>query len=123
MDSNGGKTLLALLTGAVIGASLGILFAPYEGSETRDRIGKGARRATDAIKKKVGDASSALSDKAQEAKENFEEKLTNTLYAASHKADDILLAMEEKLEELRKKNTAWQQRNVAGEESTTEETV
>lgn len=108
MNSNSGQTLLALLTGAVIGAGLGILFAPYEGAETRERIGKSARKAQDTIKKKVGDASSALSEKAIEAKENFDEKLTNTLFAASHKADEILLAMENKLEELRKKNSEWQ---------------
>lgn len=39
---------------------------------------------------------------------NFEEKLENTLSSASYKADDILLAMEDKLETLRKQNAKLQ---------------
>ncbi|NLN26571.1 MAG: YtxH domain-containing protein [Bacteroidetes bacterium] len=115
MNSNTGQTILALLTGAVIGAGIGILFAPYKGSETREKIGKGARNAQKNIKKKVNDASSVLGEKAKIAKENFEERLNETLYAASSKADEVLLAMEEKLEELRKKNSNWQQRKTEKE--------
>ena len=39
---------------------------------------------------------------------SFEEKLNETLSSASYKADDILLAMEEKLEVLRKQNAKLQ---------------
>ena len=40
MASNTGQTLLALLTGAAIGAGIGILYAPDKGSKTRKQISK-----------------------------------------------------------------------------------
>lgn len=103
-SNNTGETILALLTGALIGVGVGMLFAPDKGSETRDKIGKEARKAQKTAKEKFQHTSEVISDKAQIARANFTSKLNDTLFAASNKADDILAAMEEKLEELRKKN-------------------
>ena len=38
MTNNDGNILLALLTGAAIGAGIGILYAPDKGIETRHKI-------------------------------------------------------------------------------------
>ena len=43
MSSNTGNTLLALLTGAAIGAGIGILYAPEKGDVTRKKIQKNAK--------------------------------------------------------------------------------
>ena len=51
---------------------------------------------------------SNLSEKARKARTDFEARLEETLSSASHKADDILSAMESKLEELRKQNSKLQ---------------
>ncbi len=104
MSSNTGETLLALLTGAIIGAGVGILYAPAKGSETRKRIGDEAQKAGERLKEGVEETATKLSKKAQEARSSFEEKLSDTLEGASDKADDILLALERKLEGLRKEN-------------------
>lgn len=45
MASNTGQTLLALLTGAAIGAGIGILYAPEKGEKTRKNISKEAQKA------------------------------------------------------------------------------
>ncbi len=108
MASNTGQTLLALLTGAAIGAGLGILYAPDKGSETRDKLSKEAKKTQKKLNKQYQQTKSALSEKAQKARHSFEQKLNDTLSSASYKADDILLAMEDKLESLRKQNAKLQ---------------
>ena len=108
MSSNTGQTLVALLTGAVIGAGLGILYAPDKGSETRDKLSKEAKKTQKRLSKQLKETTHNLSEKAQMAKLSFEEKLNATLSSASYKADDILLAMEDKLEALRKQNAKLQ---------------
>lgn len=108
MASNTGQTLIALLTGAAIGAGIGILYAPDKGSKTRDKLSKEAKKAQKQLNKQIRETTSNLSSKAQVAKLNFEQKLNETLSSASYKADDILLAMEDKLEALRKQNAKLQ---------------
>jgi gas vesicle protein len=104
MASNTGQTLLALLTGAAIGAGIGILYAPDKGSKTRSKIDKERKKAQKKLNKQYQDTKSDLTEQAQKAKYNFQQKLDDTLSSASYKADDILLAMEDKLETLRKQN-------------------
>lgn len=108
MASNTGQTLLALLTGAAIGAGLGILYAPDKGSTTRDKLSKEAKKAQKKLNKQIRETTSTLGDKAQKARHSFEQKLNDTLSSASYKADDILAAMEDKLEALRKQNAKLQ---------------
>ncbi len=108
MASNTGQTLIALLTGAAIGAGLGILYAPDKGSKTREKLSKEAQKAQKKLNKQIRETSHTLSEKAQQAKYSFEQKLNDTLSSASYKADDILLAMEDKLEALRRQNAKLQ---------------
>ncbi|MDN3723075.1 YtxH domain-containing protein [Aequorivita sp. SDUM287046] len=108
MASNTGQTLFALLTGAAIGAGLGILYAPDKGSKTREKLSKDAKNAQRNLSKQIQETTSSLSEKAQQARFSFEQKLNETLSSASYKADDILLAMEDKLEALRKQNAKLQ---------------
>ncbi len=115
MASNTGQTLLALLTGAVIGAGLGILYAPDKGANTREKLNKEARKTQKRLSKQIRETTETLSEKAQLARLSFEEKLNETLSSASYKADDILLAMEDKLEALRKQNAKLQKGATAGE--------
>lgn len=108
MSSNTGQTLIALLTGAVVGAGLGILYAPEKGSDTREKLSKEAKKTQKKLSKQLKETTHNLSEKAQMARLSFEEKLNETLSSASYKADDILVAMEDKLEALRKQNAKLQ---------------
>jgi gas vesicle protein len=118
MASNTGQTLLALLTGAAIGAGIGILYAPDKGSKTRSKIDKERKKAQKRLNQQYHETKSNLTEQAQKAKINFQEKLDETLSSASYKADDILLAMEDKLEALRKQN-AKLQREVTSDQAKT----
>lgn len=106
--ANTGNTLLALVTGAAIGAGIGLLYAPDSGEKTRKKLKKDAQDAQDRFNKKYQETSSNLSERAKKARVDFETRLEETLSSASHKADDILAAMETKLEELRKQNAKLQ---------------
>lgn len=53
-NSNNGKLIAALLTGAAIGGALGILFAPDKGSDTRKKIADKSNDLTGAVKEKFG---------------------------------------------------------------------
>ena len=59
--NDGVPVLLAFLAGAVVGAGLGLLFAPKTGAQTREQLAEFARRArekteavADAARQKVG---------------------------------------------------------------------
>jgi gas vesicle protein len=119
MASNTGQTLLALLTGAAIGAGIGILYAPDKGSKTRDKLSKEAKKAQKQLNKQYKETTSNLSERAQKARVSFEQKLNETLSSASYKADDILLAMEDKLEALRKQNAKLQMDSTIGQAKAT----
>lgn len=106
--ANTGNTLLALITGAAIGAGIGLLYAPDSGENTRKKLQKDAQDAQDKFNKRYKETSTNLSERAKKARVDFEKRLEETLSSASHKADDILAAMENKLEELRKQNAKLQ---------------
>lgn len=103
-----GNTLLALITGAAIGAVAGLLYAPDSGENTRAKLNEEARRAQDDFNRKYKETSSNLGTKAKKARKDFETRLSETLSSASFKADEILAALESKLEDLRKQNAKLQ---------------
>jgi gas vesicle protein len=48
-DSGGASVLLAFIAGAAVGAAVALLFAPAEGSETREIVSRRARDGRDRI--------------------------------------------------------------------------
>lgn len=121
--ANSGSTFLALLTGAAIGAGLGMLYAPESGEETRRKLGENARRTQDDLNRRYKETSSNLSQKAKQAKMDFEDRLEETLSSASYKADDILSSLEIKLEELKKQNAKFQKEKKGGEDTSADNIV
>ena len=105
--SKSGNTLLALVLGGAIGAAAGILYAPDSGEKTRKNLSKKAKKQQKRLAKQYQETKSNLTESAQKAKHNFEAKLNDTLSTASVKADEILVGLESKLEELRQKNAKF----------------
>ena len=105
MTSNDtGAVLLALLTGAAIGAGAGILYAPDKGSKTRKKIKKNVRDAKQDISLRVQRASEELNHSAKERKQLFEQQLEESISNMSYKAEDIIETLERKLAELKARN-------------------
>jgi gas vesicle protein len=103
-----GTTILALLTGAAIGAGVGILYAPDKGDKTRKKIQKDVKKAKADIDAKVRQTYADLNTKANTFRGSLEDRLETTLSSASYKADDVIQALENKLEQLREKNSKLQ---------------
>ena len=105
MASNTGNTILALLTGAAIGAGIGILFAPDKGTNTRRKIREGVDEAKENLNEKFSEVSEKLVEKAFLTKDNFDENFVSN---ASHKTEELITLLEEKLAALKLKNAKFQ---------------
>ncbi|MGL2992869.1 YtxH domain-containing protein [Flavobacterium sp. TSSA_36] len=108
MASNTGNTILALITGAAIGAGIGILFAPDKGSNTRKKIRKGVEDASENLNEKFYDASDKLVERLYLTKDELEQGLENFVATTSHKTEDVITFLEEKLAALKVKNAKFQ---------------
>ena len=108
MSNNSGNTLLALLTGAAIGAGIGILLAPDKGSVTREKIKYGFEDVKNELKYKLENASLEMKDKFSNAKFDLDETYHELVSDMSYKTEDVISFLEEKLAELKRQNAKFQ---------------
>jgi gas vesicle protein len=108
MSNTSGNSLLALLTGALIGAGIGILYAPDKGSKTREKIKDGFQDAKDDLKNKLDEVSEQLKSKLNNSKDNLEDSFEDMVSNVSHKTEDLILFLEQKLVELKEQNAKLQ---------------
>lgn len=104
MSNNAGKSVVALLLGAAIGAGVGILFAPEKGSKTREKIKDGFDDAKDNLKHTFDDVSHQLKNKFAIPKRDLEGTYKDLLSCMNHKSEDVISFLETKLSDLKKQN-------------------
>jgi gas vesicle protein len=102
-ENGGGAFLMGMLAGTVLGAGLGMLFAPKAGSEVRKQLSEQASRlrttASDTIQQasdKFNQASQQASDKFNQASQQVSEKFNQ----ASHQASEKLGQASEKVSQI-----------------------
>lgn len=133
--SKSSNALVALVAGAAIGATVGLLYAPESGDKTRKKIKKQAQQAQHdidvqarktyaQISKKASELGTTVGLKASELKGTVGERIETALSSASYKADDAIVALEDKLEQLRAQNARLQKpKDVAGAAKTASASV
>lgn len=94
-------TMLAILAGAAIGAGLGILYAPDQGSNTRRKLKEGYGAKRDELKDKFGELKETVKGKIGMSKEDLETGFDNLVSRVSDKKDDIISTLERKLDALK----------------------
>lgn len=105
MSNNTGSTLLALLTGAAIGAGIGILFAPDKGTNTRDKIKGGFDDKKGELKDKFDELSDKLKSKFSKSKLDLESSFDDLVANVDDKTSDVIATLERKLQELKRTNS------------------
>lgn len=110
--SDNGNTFLGLLVGTAVGATIGILFAPERGSETRRWIADEASRNRDLVVDKASELKHNIGSTLVEKKGSLNEQVESIVSDASYKAEDIITTLENKLSELKLKNKNLQKKSV-----------
>lgn len=108
MSNNAGNTLVAILAGVVVGAGVGILFAPDKGSKTRKKVKEGFDDAKSELNHKFDKVSSQLSQKLNTAKYDLEGTYQDLVSNMSHKTEDVISFLENKLADLKTQNAKLQ---------------
>ncbi|MCF1192083.1 YtxH domain-containing protein [Mangrovimonas sp. AS39] len=102
------STILGLLAGTAIGATLGILFAPDKGEKTRKKIADEANIAKERLTENAMHLKDAVVSGVSTKKQTLDEQVEHIVSDASHKAEDVITTLERKLADLKAKNKKYQ---------------
>ena len=122
-NNSSSNTLIGILAGTAIGATLGILFAPDKGVNTRQRLSEEALNAKDRIAEGAYAAKENLTNRAIHLRDSvietvaakklsLEDQVEQIVSDTSHKADDVITTLENKLAELKAKNKQYQKNTI-----------
>jgi gas vesicle protein len=93
MSNNNGKVLLGVLAGVAVGATLGILFAPDKGSNTRKKISKKGEDYAEGLEDKFNEFIESVTQKFESLKQEAEVAAQNGQAAVEDAKDAVKKAV------------------------------
>ena len=93
MENQNSKAKLvvgSLLIGTVIGATIGVLFAPHKGSKTRKNIANSMNNSAEKFKKEMEEDGMYLKNKAMQFENSLEDKISKAATSFKDKANELL---------------------------------
>jgi|SRR5690606_26051922 len=102
MDNNT-HTALGIMTGAAIGAVIGILMAPDKGINTRKRISDNVTQAKNHVAESAAGMKDRVMDKLTHNKHSLEAKLDQIVTDTRYKSEDVINRLEAKIKDLKAK--------------------
>ena len=88
-EDGGGSFLMGLLAGTVLGAGLGMLFAPRAGSELRRQVGEHAGKIKSTAGGAYSNASERVTQMVDRGREAYDRARTNTAGGQGSRGSDI----------------------------------
>lgn len=89
--NNRGRLILgSLLAGAIVGGTLGVLFAPHKGTKTRKNIAKNVKNTASKFKKEMDQDGQYLKKKALDFENILEDKMSVATSSFKNKVNELL---------------------------------
>lgn len=89
--NNRGRLILgSLLAGAIVGGTLGVLFAPHKGTKTRKNIAKNVKNTASKFKKGMDQDGQYLKKKALDFENIIEDKMSVATSSFKNKVNELL---------------------------------
>jgi gas vesicle protein len=90
-NQNNGKIIVgSLLVGALVGATVGVLFAPHKGKKTRKNIANSVKKTAKKFKNEINEDGQYLKDKASDFGNLIESKISTAATSFKDKANELL---------------------------------
>jgi gas vesicle protein len=89
--NNKGRVVVgSLLIGALVGATVGVLFAPHKGKKTRKNIAKSVNKTAKNFKNEITNEGQYLKEKASDFGNLIEGKISSAATSFKDKANELL---------------------------------
>lgn len=101
MSKETSETLKILLGGFIVGAAIGILFAPEKGKKTRKKLRKKFEAGQTFLFEESEHLAETLKNNAESVKEKLEKSFNDFIDDGKEKTEEIITLLEDKLHRLK----------------------